>query len=271
MGAFGAHCYSVCMSVTVDISPYLTSAIDSFSTVDAQGDLALLQRRRVSIVGARKATLYAKEATRALSLALAKRGVVVVSGGAMGIDRAAHEGAGASNTIAVLGSGINYYYPRINKRLLEEIAQKGLLLSPFEKGMLPTKWSFVVRNELVVALGEVLIIAEADLGSGSMRSAEIAKKFDKEIYVLPHRLDESLGTQKLLQENKAKLITDIESFASRFGIVPKKEESIEDDFFLFCQTMPTLDEAIKRFGQRVYEAELEGDVIIKEGRLFWVA
>lgn len=259
------------MSFTVNISPYLTPDAGTFSTIDAQGDLTLLQKKRVSIVGARKASLYAKEVTQALALALAKRGIVVVSGGAMGIDRAAHEGAGSSNTIAVLGGGIDYYYPRINIHLLEEIAQKGLLLSPFKKGMRPTKWSFVVRNELVVALGEVLVIAEAEVESGSMRSAEIAKKLGKEIYVLPHRLGESLGTQRLLQEGEAKLITDIEHFASRFGIVPKKEEWIEDDFFLFCQTMPTLDEAIKRFGQRVYEAELGGEIVIKEGRLFWVA
>ena len=86
----------------------------------------------------------------------------------------------------------------------------------------------------------------------------------KEIFVLPQRLDESLGTNRLLQENKAKSIYDIECFASQFG--QSVEDDIEkDDFFYFCQKRPTFDESLEKFGDRVYEAELEGMITIQNG------
>jgi DNA processing protein len=122
----------------------------------------------------------------------------------------------------------------------------------------------VVRNELVVALGDILIVTEADLKSGSMRSVEYALKMGKEIWVLAHRLDESLGTNKLLLEGKAKMIYDVEIFASRFGQAAQSD-IVKDDFFYFCQTSPTFDETVKKFGDKVYEAELEGNIAIHNG------
>ncbi|RUM69264.1 MAG: DNA-processing protein DprA, partial [Sulfurovum sp.] len=192
------------------------------------------------------------------------RGVCVVSGAAMGVDAVAHEGAGAENTIAVVANGLDIRYPMINKKLIESIENKGLVLSQFNDGFRATGWSFVVRNELVVALGDMLIVTQADIDSGSMRSVEYALKMGKEIFVLPQRLDESLGTQQLLLEKKAKSIGTIEAFVARFG------ESVsvkiqKDDFFYFCQTSPTFDETVKKFGERVYEAELEGIITIQQG------
>ncbi|RLA58110.1 MAG: DNA-processing protein DprA, partial [Epsilonproteobacteria bacterium] len=122
----------------------------------------------------------------------------------------------------------------------------------------------VVRNELVVALGDILIVTEADLGSGSMRSVAYALEMGKEIWVLPQRLDESLATNKLLSEGKAFAIHNIESFASRFGTAVA-DDRIKDDFFYFCQTSPTLEESVKVFGARVYEAELEEIITIRNG------
>ena len=128
----------------------------------------------------------------------------------------------------------------------------------------PQAWSFVVRNELVVALGDILIVTQADLNSGSMRSVEYALKMGKEIWVLSQRIDESLGTNKLLSEGKAKIIIDIEDFVSRFG-QDVKSNIVKDDFFYFCQKSPTFDETVEKFGSRVYEAELEGSVTIHNG------
>jgi DNA processing protein len=184
----------------------------------------------------------------------------------MGVDAQAHLGAGASNTIAVVGSGIDRRTPAINASLIESIEREGLVLSRFEPGFRATGWSFVVRNELVVALGEILIIGEAEEESGSMRSAEYALKQGKEIWVLPHRLGESGGTNTLLREGAAKAIYGIEEFAARFGEVPSRPTEI-DEFFLFCQKRPTVDEAVARFGHRVYEAELEGRIVVEEGRI----
>ncbi len=232
--------------------------------VFSRGNTELLMRPKVSIVGTRRPSTYTKQVTYTLAKALASRGVCVVSGVAMGVDAIAHGGAGVENTIAVVANGLDIRYPVVNAKLIAEIESQGLLLSQFEDGFKATSWSFVVRNEVVVALGDILIVTEADLKSGSMRSVELARKMGKEIWVLPHRLGESEGTNSLLQKGEAKAIHDIEAFASRFGQVAN--EGLErDDFFYFCQTLPTLDQTIERFGERVYEAELEGIITIQNG------
>jgi len=244
------------------------SALESMKkypkTLHYKGNLELLKRPKVSIVGSRRLSNYTREYTYQLAKALASRGVCVVSGVAMGVDTIAHEGAGVNNTIAVVANGLDIRYPAINKSLIESIEDKGLMLSQFNDGFRATGWSFVVRNELVVALGDILIVTEADLNSGSMRSVEFAQKMGKQIFVLPHRLGESSGTNYLLNTGEALAIHDIEKFVSSFGT--EVDDSVEkDDFFYFCQKSPTFDECIKKFGHRVYEAELEGSITIQEG------
>ncbi|MCK4441166.1 MAG: DNA-processing protein DprA, partial [Sulfurovaceae bacterium] len=196
---------------------------------------------------------------------LANRGVCIVSGVAMGVDAIAHNGAGAENTIAVVANSLDIRYPAVNRFLIEEIEQKGLMLSQFSPIFKPTSWSFVVRNEIVVALGDILIVTEADINSGSMRSVEFALKMGKKIFVPLHRIGESRGTNQLLEEGLAQPIYDIEKFAQSYGVVPKDNGIKRDEFFYFCQTSPTLDEAVARFDSRVYEAELEGLVRIENG------
>ncbi|MBN2767643.1 MAG: DNA-protecting protein DprA [Campylobacterales bacterium] len=232
-----------------------------------KGSLSLLERPKVAIVGSRKPTLYAQKYTYLLAKELAKRGVCVVSGAAMGVDALAHEGAGASNTIAVLGCGIELAYPAINTRMIEDIASQGLVLSQFENDFRATKWSFLLRNEIVVSLGEVLIVTQADINSGSMQSVKYAKEQGKQIYVLPHPIGESEGSNGLLAGNEAQAIYDIEEFASKWGNAVQNSEMKKDDFFYFCQKNPTLDEAVERFGERVYTEELEGTLVIKNGRV----
>ena len=230
-----------------------------------KGDLDLLSKVKVSIIGTRKPSKYSREITHQLSSTLTKHGVVVVSGGAMGIDATAHKGATSSNTICVLPTGINILYPKVNKSLLEDIQKKGLVLSQFDDNFKATPWSFVVRNELVVALGDVLIVVEAELDSGSMRSIEFAMKMKKEIYVIPQRLNESSATQKLLKDSKAKAIYNIEDFCKRFGTKEPIISNSNDDFLEFCKMRPTYDEALKKFPQRVFEAELSGEIEITNG------
>lgn len=229
-----------------------------------RGDLSLLERPKVSIVGTRRPSLYTQEMTKQIAKALAARGVCVVSGAAMGVDALAHEGAGVDNTIAVLGCGLDIRYPAINAPLIGAIESNGLLLSPFNDGFRAANWSFVVRNEIVVALGEILVVTEADLNSGSLRSVAFAQKMGKQIYVLPHRIGESRGTHALICNGEAKVIWDVEAFVSRFGVSASSDVP-KDDFFYFCQKMPTLDEALQAFGARVYEAELQGDIVIQNG------
>jgi DNA processing protein len=229
-----------------------------------KGNLDLLDRPKVSIVGTRRPSIYTQNFTYNIAKALAKRGVCIVSGAAMGVDAIAHSGAGEGNTVAVVANGLDIRYPVINRSLIESIENSGLMLSQFNDGFRATGWSFVVRNELVVALGDMLIVTEAELGSGSMRSVEYALKMGKEIFVLPQRLDESSGTNSLLCEGKATAITDVELFASRFGQAPSSEIQ-KDEFFYFCQASPTFDDTVAKFGDKVYEAELEGMVTIHNG------
>ena len=228
-----------------------------------KGDLSLLEKPAVSIVGTRKPCAYTKEMTMRLAQQFASIGYSVVSGAAMGVDAVAHQGAMPS-TIAVMANSLDIIYPRVNQRLINTIFQKGLALSEYETGTRATRYSFVVRNRIVVALGDFLIITEADENSGTMRSAEIAIELGKKIYVLPHRLGESRGTWKLLHEGNAELITDIDAFVSRFG-EPVQEE---DPLIAFCRKIPPLSEAVEKFGDQVYEYELEGLVEIKNLKVY---
>ena len=230
------------------------------------GNLELLKQKKISVIGSRKPSQYSRNLTTKLTSLLSRSGVCVVSGGAMGIDAVAHKGAGSSNTIAVLPCGIDVKYPSVNKNLLLGIQKDGLLLSQFDMGFRATPWSFVVRNELVVALGDVLVVAEAELGSGSMRSVEFALKMGKEIFVFPQRLGESGATHELLKEGRAKAIYDIDEFVSQFsGNQPSDAKG--DEFLEFCTTNPTYEEVSKRYPQRVFEAELNGDIVVQNGRV----
>jgi DNA processing protein len=184
----------------------------------------------------------------------------------MGVDAIAHNGAKSSNTIAVLPNGLNHKYPAINKNLLSSIEKDGLLLSQFDDDFKATSWSFVIRNELVVALGDILIVSEAELGSGSMRSIEFALEMGKKIYVLPHRVGESSATNRLLMDNDAEAIYDIEKFVAEISGITKQDK-VEDEFIAFCKTSPTYDEAMALYGDKLFEYELDGYIEIVHGRV----
>jgi len=243
--------------------------IDNFELdFSYRGNLKLLKSKKISIVGSRKPSKYSREMIQKLSSLLARHGVCVVSGGAMGIDAVAHNGAGVLNTIAVLPCGINVRYPSVNKNLLNNIEKEGLLISQFKEDEKPRNYYFVQRNEVVVSLGDVLVVGEADLNSGSMRSIEFALKMKKKIYVLPQRLGESMATTKLVQENKAEFIYDIEQFVLDF--VGKEALHVEDkldEFLLYCKASPSYDEALAKYPSRVFEAELSGEINILNGKV----
>ncbi|MEA2110536.1 MAG: DNA-processing protein DprA [Campylobacterota bacterium] len=228
-----------------------------------RGDLSLLKKNMISIVGTRKPNQYTKQLTFELATKLSSAGVCIVSGAAMGVDAIAHKGAGSSNTIAVMANGLDIVYPQVNRSLIEEIEKEGLTLSQFESGFKATKWSFVVRNEIVVALGDVLIVTQADLNSGTMRSVEFAKKMGKKIYVLPHRHKESEGTSSLLKSGDAEAIYDIDEFVSMFS---SNESTCKSDTFLnYCMKTPSYEEAVLKFGDRVFEYELDGKIRVDDG------
>lgn len=229
-----------------------------------RGNLQLLKNVKLSIVGSRRPNPYTQQMTQQIASRLAAAGVCIVSGGAMGVDGIAHTAAGAGKTIAVLGCGLDIRYPAVNASLLVSIEKEGLLLSPFNDGFKTTNWSFVVRNEIVVALGEALIVTQADANSGSMRSVEYALKMGKKIYVIPHRAGESEGTNRLLAEGKAEAIYDIDAFVSQYG---EAARCADDPFLEFCRSNPTYEEAVRSYPQEVFQYELEGKIIVTAGRV----
>jgi len=231
------------------------------------GNLDLLKRQKISIVGSRKPNQYAREFTYQLALKLSNAGIYIVSGGAIGIDAIAHKAAGSANTIMIAATGLDKKYPAINAKLIEDIQTQGLVLSQFSEGSPSTKYNFVLRNELVVALGDVLIVSYADLNSGTMRSVEYALKMGKEVYVLAHRIGESEATNRLLSESKVKAIYDIDAFVSQFGVT-KTENPLRDEFLDYCKSSPTYEEVLKKFPSRVFEAELSGEIMIKNAKVY---
>jgi len=233
--------------------------------ISYEGNIELLKKKKISIIGTRKPSKYSRMMIQNIASALSNAGICIVSGGAMGIDAIAHNGAGSHNTIAILPCGIDIKYPAVNNNLLSNIGQNGLLLSQFREGATAKPYSFVIRNEVVVALGDILIVGEADLNSGSMHSVEFALAMGKDIYVLPHQIGESRATNKLLEEGKAKAIYDIDKFVSKFSNIISKNS---DDFLEFCKHNPTYEEALKKFPQRVFEAELSGEIEIKNAIVF---
>ena len=229
-----------------------------------RGNTALLSRPKVSIVGTRQPTQYTRQMTADLAHRLANVGVAIVSGGAMGVDGQAHFGAGYANTIAVMPCGLDIRYPMTHRDMFEQIEEDGLLLSMYEEGTLAANWTFVSRNEMVVALGDVLIVSEALRNSGSMRSVEYAQKMGKKIYTFPHRSGESDGTMDLVKAGEAEIIYDIDKFVAQYG----QAKAIEKDAFLqYCQTAPGYEEALRQFGEKVSLYELEGKIIVSEGRI----
>jgi len=232
-----------------------------------KGNSELLKTEKISIVGSRKPTQYARELTHKIASGLSAVGVSVVSGGAMGIDIIAHKSAGVHNTIMVAGTGLDKRYPAINKKVIQEIEESGLVLSQFQAGTPSARYNFPLRNELIVALGEALIVMYADEDSGTMRSVEYAQKMGKQIYVLPHRLGESSGTNRLLQNEQAKAIYDIDEFVSQFGDAQEHKSDSDDEFLAFCRRNPSYDEALAKYAQKVFEYELLGKVAILNARV----
>ena len=109
------------------------------------------------------------------------------------------------------------------------------------------------------------MVAQADLRSGSMQSARLANELNIPVYVLPQRINESSGTNSLLASKKAELIDDYVKFASLFGEI--KEQKTDDDIVKFCKDGVSLDEALSKFGEIIYEYELDGLVEISNLRV----
>ncbi len=247
------------MIKSLDELPYeFESLKDKPKELFYKGNFSLLGKRRISIVGTRHPISYTKQLCFKLGNALKNRGVCVVSGGAMGVDALAHKSA-FPNTIGVMANSLDIVYPKVNYSLLKSMEKESLMLSEYRQNTKATRYSFVLRNRIVVSLGEVLVVAQADLNSGSVRSIEIAQKLGKKIYVFPHRIGDSLGTDQLLKDGQATVIYDIDKFADLFGEVSQERDEILE----FCKMHDDFDLIYDKFGDKIYEYELQGKIEIK--------
>lgn len=254
----------------IDIPRSLQILPDPPARLFALGDSALLDPRlKIAIIGTRKPNTYTQTYTTLLASSLANIGAIIVSGGALGTDIIAHSAA-LPKTICVLPTSLDRFYPASNAKMIQAIAEQGLVLSEYASNPTPQRYDFLHRNRLIVALSDIVIIPQADRYSGSLASANLCTKLDKPIFVLSHRIGESLGTQDLLAKKRASAITDIEAFtqalATRFGL--KAQEAKERDRLLeFALSNPTFEEAFARFGEKVLEYELMGKITRENGRI----
>lgn len=231
------------------------------------GNTELLKKRKISIVGTRHPINYTKEFTHKLSSSLSSQGFCIVSGAALGVDAIAHNSAGFNNTIAVVANGLDIKYPSMNKNLISNIENQGLVLSAYKEGEKARNYTFVLRNEIVVALGEILVVTQADENSGTLTSINYALKMGKKVYTLPHRINESLGTQKLVQKGLIEVIYDLNNFIEKIS-GKKFGHTQKDEILEFCSTNPNYEEAFSKFPNKLFEYELEGKIEIKNGKVY---
>lgn len=154
----------------------------------ARGRLNALDGRRVAIIGTRTCSRYGSGVARELGRDLANAGVAVVSGLALGVDGAAHAGsldADAARPIAVVGSGLDVVYPRAHGHLWAEVGSRGLLLSEAPLGARPEPWRFPVRNRVIAALSEVVVVVESHARGGSLHTVDAAIARDRPVMAVP--------------------------------------------------------------------------------------
>ena len=180
----------------------------------------------IAVVGSRRTTLYGQDMARKLAFQLARIGVTVVSGLARGIDTAAHNGAlqAKGRTIAVIGCGIDVMYPAENKKLADEIVEKGgAVVTEFPFGVQPDRQNFPMRNRIISGASLGVVVVEANLKSGALITANQAGEQGRQVFAVPGRADSILskGAHKLIKDG-AKLTEDVEDILSEFEyLLPK--------------------------------------------------
>lgn len=193
-------------------------------------------RLSISIVGTRRATRYGTDNSFKFAYALAKYSVIIVSGGALGVDCASHRGALSANgiTVCVLGCGINYKYLTENEGMRKAIAQSGAVISEYPPDEPPLRYNFPARNRIISALSDGLVVMEAGIKSGSLITARMAIDHGKEVFaLLGNNSPQNEGSNKLIKEGLAHPVTDFMDILSEFnsnrGLYVENEKLDFDD------------------------------------------
>jgi DNA processing protein len=202
-----------------------------------RGDITVIdRRRRVALVGTRRATEYGRGAAHDFGRCLASNGVAVVSGLALGVDAAAHRGALAARStrnvappIGVVASGLDVVYPRLNSRLWSEVAEQGVLVSESPPGTEPDRFRFPLRNRIIAALAEVLVVVESRATGGSMLTVNEALQRDVPVMSVPGatRSLASEGTNLLLRDG-ALVAASPDDVLAVLGLTPARRDVVRD-------------------------------------------
>lgn len=224
-----------------------------------QGTLTALDKT-IAIVGARKATAYGLNAAQTLAEELARQGVIIVSGGARGIDTRAHRGAlrSTGRTLVIVGHGLDAVYPPENTRLFDEVLSAGgAILSEYTFGIPPRAQNFPARNRIIAGLSHGVIVVEAALKSGSLISADFALEEGRDVFAVPGSIfsSQSRGTNALLRKG-AIALTQSEDVLNEYGWQSRQAAKTAPDTFTLtlseaavldaipCDTAQTQDELV---------------------------
>ena len=235
-----------------------------------KGRLTSQDKNAVAIVGSRRTTVYGNETARKLAYQLAYVNVTVVSGGARGIDTAAHQGAlnAKGRTIAVLGTGINLVFPAENRELFERIAEQGAVITQFAFNRQADKQTFPIRNRIVAGMCLGTVVVEADMHSGALITANFATDQGRLVFAVPGRVDSpcSKGCHELIKKG-AKLCESAEDILSEFEYLFPAENRPPGPND--TGTLPALELSANE--QRIYELlsseEMHIDEIIRHSGL----
>lgn len=264
-----------------DYPPALLATADPPLLLFVAGQVGALAAPSVAIVGSRRATSQGLANARAFAKALADAGHVIVSGLALGIDAAAHEGALASSatpaTVAVMGTGPDQVYPSRHQALAARIADRGALVSEYAPGMPPLRENFPQRNRIIAGLAQGTLVVEAALQSGSLITARLASEAGREVYALPGSIhaEQSRGCHALLRQG-AMLVESAQEIADdlrpstprrRVAATPPPATPADPLLDALGHDPMTLDVLIDRTGEpvdrlnaRLLELELQGMV-----------
>ncbi len=251
-----------------------------------QGRVELMQQPSVAIVGSRNPTPQGSDNARQFARHLSQAGITVVSGLALGIDGAAHEGAldGAGSTIAVVGTGLDRIYPARHRELTHRIAEHGLLLSEFALGTPPLRENFPQRNRLIAGLAQGTLVVEAALPSGSLSTARSASEAGREVFAIPGSIHspQSRGCHWLIKQG-AKLVDAAQDILDELRIGERAavssssvtEPPADPLLDALGHEPTTLDALLARTGEsaatlqaRLMELELDGRVARLPGGLY---
>ena len=239
--------------------PRLLEIYDPPPLLYVRGDVQVLRRYSISMVGTRRPTPYGNQISERLAKDLAEHGLVIVSGLARGVDSSAHHGACAATrgaTIGVLGTGIDVIYPKENRKLFAEVEKRGAIITEFPMGAHPAPENFPVRNRIVAGMGLGTIVVQGAQYSGSLITARLAMEFGREVFGVPGNITESasFAPNQMIQQG-AKLVTGWESVIEelpteiRAELFPVEATSAEERASLFEQTLsPNEKKLFERLG-----------------------